>query len=356
VLSVENVERSFGAARALAGVDLSIVRGELLTILGPSGSGKTTLLKAIAGFESLDRGTIAIDGVEVTRLPPARRDIGMVFQHYALFPHMKVYENVAFALKMRHRPNVEIAQRVNEALQLVELEGLAGRYPAQLSGGQQQRVALARAIVFNPKLLLLDEPFGALDRKLRETMQLEVRRLHQRLGLTTIFITHDQEEALIMSDRIAIMREGRMCQIGTPEEIYTCPRDEFVADFVGESNLIAGRIERILHGRGRIASTRDRFIAALVGPEFSEGQEVTVLLRPEVPWQVKTSSRPDNTFRGRIVEIVYLGNAVKYRITALDGTDLMVRWPVSAHSSMLALDSEIEVGWSADDGHVLPRP
>ncbi|MBV8393703.1 MAG: ABC transporter ATP-binding protein, partial [Alphaproteobacteria bacterium] len=239
-LRVEEVGKRFGSVAALDGVSLTVRQGELLTILGPSGSGKTTLLKVVAGFETPDGGRVLVDGADMTRRPPAKRDIGMVFQHYALFPHLSVRRNVAFPLEMRNVARAEIDRRVSEALALVELAGYDERLPRQLSGGQQQRVALARAIVFNPRLLLLDEPFGALDRKLRETMQLEVRRLQRRLGLTTIFITHDQEEALVLSDRVAVMNHGRLEQVATTTEIYERPASDFVADFVGESNLFHG--------------------------------------------------------------------------------------------------------------------
>jgi putative spermidine/putrescine transport system ATP-binding protein len=355
-LAVEAVEKSFGTVRALAGVTLSVRHGELLTILGPSGSGKTTLLKVIAGFETLDRGTIRLGKRDVTHLSPARRGIGMVFQHYALFPHMKVYDNVAFPLKMRHIPRMEIAERVGKVLDLVALTGFAHRYPSQLSGGQQQRVAVARAIVFNPQLLLLDEPFGALDRKLRETMQLELRRLQQRLRLTTIFITHDQEEALTLSDRIAIMRDGQVKQIGTPQEVYAQPKDQFVADFVGESNLIPGRIVRIeSSGRATIAGPGGAKITAPVGPDLSEGEEILLLLRPEVPRLPQPMIPLDNEFCGRVSEIIYLGNSTKYRITTLEGIELIVRWVASAASFALTPGFEIKVGWSATEGHLLRR-
>jgi ABC-type Fe3+/spermidine/putrescine transport system ATPase subunit len=298
---------------------------------------------------------IALDGRDITRLPPARREIAMVFQHYALFPHMKVHDNVAFPLKMRRVASTEIAERVRQVLELVAMREFADRYPSQLSGGQQQRVALARAIVFNPKLLLLDEPFGALDRKLRETMQLEVRRLQQRLRLTTLFITHDQEEALIMSDRVAVMRDGEVKQVGSPEDIYARPRDPFVADFVGESNLIIGRIERIEQDRARIVGPRGREITACIGPDFSEGEEISILLRPETPQLVDSQLRHDNELSGRIAEAIYLGNSIKYRIETLDGFDLLVRLPVSSRSRALATGSAITVGWCASDGHVLRR-
>jgi spermidine/putrescine ABC transporter ATP-binding subunit len=342
--------------RALAGIDLRVHEGELLTILGPSGSGKTTLLKAIAGFEVLDRGRIFLGDRDVTNLAPARREIGMVFQNYALFPHMTAFENVAFPLRMRRITGAHLTQQVHRVLDSVSLVELRQRYPAQLSGGQQQRVALARAIVFNPRLLLLDEPFGALDRKLRQSMQLEVRQLQRRLGLTTILITHDQEEALMMSDRIAVMHEGQVRQIGAPEEIYARPRDSFVADFVGESNLIGGRVVSIDRDRARITGFGGQATVTVLDSDLAVGEEVTVLLRPEMPRLICGEDAFENEFHGRIAETVYLGNSIKYRLRAQDGSEMLVRWPMSAHARSLPLGAEIAIGWSAADGHMLRHP
>ena len=242
LLSLSSVVKRYGTVLAVAGVDLSVRDGEILTILGPSGSGKTTLLKMVAGFEQPDEGRVRLGERDITDATPASRGIGMVFQNYALFPHMPVAENVAFPLEMRRVGQSQIKERVTRALALVGLAGYEKRYPRQLSGGQQQRVALARAVVFEPPLLLLDEPFGALDRKLREQMQLEVKRLQRQLGITALFVTHDQEEALVLSDRIAVMNLGRIEQIGTPFEIYAQPVNRFVADFIGESNLYRGNV------------------------------------------------------------------------------------------------------------------
>ncbi|TAJ84469.1 MAG: ABC transporter ATP-binding protein, partial [Reyranella sp.] len=274
-LLIQGVGKRFGDVVALDHVSLQVAQGELLTILGPSGSGKTTLLKVVAGFETPDGGTVKVGGTEITSLPPAKRDIGMVFQNYALFPHLSVAANVAFPLEMRNVARSEIQTRVGEALAMVELKGYEARLPRQLSGGQQQRVALARAIVFNPRLLLLDEPFGALDRKLRETMQLEVRRLQRRLGLTTIFITHDQEEALVLSDRIAVMNRGTIQQIATTTEIYERPANDFVADFVGESNIFHGTMSApgtVTLDGGRVLQVRS---------DKPSGAKVGALMRPE---------------------------------------------------------------------------
>src|SRR5438128_468006 len=278
-LDIEAASKSFGNVVALVDVSLGVSAGEFVTILGPSGSGKTTLLKVIAGFEVADAGRVLVDGSDVTELDPAQRNIGMVFQNYALFPHMSVARNVAYPLAMRRMAKAEIAARVAAALEMVELAGMAERLPKQLSGGQQQRVALARATVFQPRLLLLDEPFGALDRRLRDQMQLEVRRLQRRLGLTTLFITHDQEEALILSDRIAVMNHGRLQQIALPRALYERPANAFVADFVGESNLLLGRIAAARDGLLEIAlDDGQRLIAK---GNMPAGTRVGVLIRPE---------------------------------------------------------------------------
>ena len=343
-VTLVGVVRHFGAVAALAGIDLSVHKGEMLTILGPSGSGKTTLLKVIAGFESPDEGEVYLGSRRVTSAPPAKRDIGMVFQNYALFPHMTVAENVAFPLQMRKVAKAECARRIEEVLRLVDLSGLGGRLPRQLSGGQQQRAALARAIVFGPRLLLLDEPFGALDRKLREQMQLEVRRLQRHLGLTALFVTHDQEEALILSDRIAVMDQGRIVQLGTPQEIYRLPVNRFVAGFIGESNLFRARVA----ASGEAVLDNDiRFhLAAGARPA---GTQVGLLLRPERPRLLVDGQRADNAFAGAIVEVIYLGETIKYRVRLDPGIEIVVRWPFREAGQALRIGDRITVGWDRDD-------
>jgi len=338
-LRIDGAAKRFGEVAALDGVSLQVAPGELLTILGPSGSGKTTLLKVVAGFEKPDAGSVRVDGVEITALPPARRDIGMVFQNYALFPHLTVERNVAFPLEMRNVAKPEIARRVAEALALVELTGYGQRLPRQLSGGQQQRVALARAIVFNPRLLLLDEPFGALDRKLRETMQLEVRRLQRRLGLTTIFITHDQEEALVLSDRIAVMNRGTIQQIATTTEIYERPANDFVADFVGESNIFHGT----MNTPGSVTLDGGRTLA--VRSDKSAGAKVGVLMRPE-----RFGPSGTNAFAGEVVESVYLGTSFKLRLACEGGLELLVRQP--ARGPLPAPGARVAVGIDPESIHV----
>ncbi len=348
-LTVRGAVKRFGAVTALAGVDLDVAEGELLTILGPSGSGKTTLLKVVAGFEVPDEGSVQLGSVDVTLAPPRARDVGMVFQNYALFPHLTVAQNVAFPLEMRRVPKAERQSRVAEALALVELSGYEARLPRQLSGGQQQRVALARSIVFNPRLLLLDEPFGALDRKLREAMQLEVRRLQRRLKLTTLFITHDQEEALILSDRIAVMNAGRLEQVGTPSEVYARPATRFVADFVGESNLFDGiagpDATAEVPGLGRL------FLAAQAG---TPGARVTLLLRPEALRIGGAADPLANRAAGQVVETVFLGLSVKLRIQPEGGPELLVRLPLRPSEPPPALEGEIvTVGFAPEDVHVI---
>jgi putative spermidine/putrescine transport system ATP-binding protein len=337
-LQVEGLVKRFGDVVALDGVSLDIASGELLTILGPSGSGKTTMLKVVAGFETAEAGAVKVDGVDITAMPPAKRDIGMVFQNYALFPHLTVARNVAFPLEMRNAPRGEIEQRVAEALALVELKGFEKRLPRQLSGGQQQRVALARAIVFNPRLLLLDEPFGALDRKLRETMQLEVRRLQRRLGLTTIFITHDQEEALVLSDRIAVMNKGAIQQVASTTEIYERPANDFVADFVGESNIFHGTVTEV----GSVTLESGRRL--LITHPAPVGSRVGVMMRPE------RFGRGANNFNGEVKEAVYLGSSLKLRLACDDGLELIVRQPVTG--SLPATGSRISTGIEPESIHV----
>ena len=340
-LRIEGVGKRFGEVVALDGVSLQVAQGELLTILGPSGSGKTTLLKVVAGFEAPDSGSVTVGGADITALPPARREIGMVFQNYALFPHLTVRANVAFPLEMRNVARAEIDRRVGEAIAMVELAGYEARLPRQLSGGQQQRVALARAIVFNPRLLLLDEPFGALDRKLRETMQLEVRRLQRKLGLTTIFITHDQEEALVLSDRIAVMNKGAIQQVASTTEIYERPANDFVADFVGESNIFHGTLTE----PGVVTLSGGRRLLVNGGGAAKVGDRRGVLMRPE-----RFATSGANSFSGEVIEAVYLGASFKLRLACTDGLELIVRQP--ARGTLPAAGQHLEVAIDPDAIHV----
>jgi ABC-type Fe3+/spermidine/putrescine transport system ATPase subunit len=319
----DGVHKSFGEVRALATTGLAIEPGEFVTLLGPSGSGKTTLLNIAAGYLAPDGGRILLGGRDITSLPPRQRNIGMVFQSYALFPHLDVFENVAYGLRARRRPAGEIARRVASALAMVKLDGFDRRAIHQLSGGQQQRVALARAMVIEPDLLLMDEPLGALDRQLRKHVQLEIRRLHLASRRTTLYVTHDQEEALVMSDRIAVMSEGRIEQVGTPAELYRAPKNVFVATFLGESNLLLASItsRSAAEVEFTVAGSAERWrIAAHAGlPAAGDG---VLLVRPEDFMLVGAA---EAGLDGRVAEIVYLGELTAMRLTLAAGQDVWLR-------------------------------
>jgi putative spermidine/putrescine transport system ATP-binding protein len=338
------VTKRFGKVIALHEVSLAIKRGEFMTLLGPSGCGKTTLLNLAAGFFGADDGEIYIDGERVNDVPTYQREIGMMFQNYALFPHMTVAGNVAYGLKVRHVPKNESNRRVREALTLVKLAGLEDRKPRQLSGGQQQRVALARALVINPTVLLLDEPFSALDKNLRTSMQVELREIQRKLGVTTIFVTHDQSEALSLSDRLAVMSEGRIRQLGAPEEIYRRPCDRFVASFVGDANVLRGRLDRIdgAHAVLAIGSVR---VKVPPGPLLGAGASapVDLYVRPE---QLRVTEGGEPCLRsGTIAAQIYQGGHVDLFVECKDpfrerllvrsaGHEAMTRWPVGAQVSI----------------------
>jgi putative spermidine/putrescine transport system ATP-binding protein len=349
-LALRSIRKAFGPVVALDGVDLKVQSGEFLTILGPSGSGKTTLLKIVAGFELPEEGAVLLGGADMTFMAPARRNVGMVFQNYALFPHMDVRGNIAFPLEVRRLPRAEIDRQVARALALVDLAGYQSRFPRQLSGGQQQRVALARAIVFDPQLLLLDEPFGALDRKLREAMQLEVRRLARHLGLTTVFITHDQEEALILSDRIAVMNRGRIEQVALPRDLYERPANAFVADFVGESNLLFGRIAGLRDGRAEIAFENGLRLTARA--DMPVGTRVGALIRPERLRLAGAGARAENRLCGEVIETIYLGTSHKYRLRLANGTEILVRVRDTAGEASAEIGASLTFHAAPEDVHV----
>jgi len=349
-LALRGIRKAFGPVVALDGVDLEVRSGEFLTILGPSGSGKTTLLKVVAGFELPEEGDVVIGGEDMTLTPPARRNVGMVFQNYALFPHMDVRHNIAFPLEVRRLARTEIDKRVGRALELVDLTGYDRRFPRQLSGGQQQRVALARAIVFDPQLLLLDEPFGALDRKLREAMQLEVRRLQRRLGLTTVFITHDQEEALILSDRIAVMNRGRIEQVAPPRALYERPANAFVADFVGESNLMFGRVETAWEGYAKIHLENGLTLTG--SGDMPRDARVGALIRPERLRRAAAGTQSANTLCGEVIETVYVGTSHKYRMRMANGAEFLVRVRDEARHATAELGATLTFDVAPEDVHV----
>ena len=350
------VAKRFGETTALWDTDLSVRRGELLTLLGPSGCGKTTLLNLVAGFFAPDAGTIEIDGRHVNELPTHKRDTGVMFQSYALFPHMTVAANVGYGLEMRGVARTEITRRVGDALALVKLPGLEQRRPSQLSGGQQQRVALARALVIEPKVLLLDEPFSALDKNLRASMQVEIKEIQRKLGVTTIFVTHDQSEALSLSDRMVVMSDGRICQIGTPDEVYHRPADRFVASFVGDVNVLSARLERIDRGQAIVAIGAAR-LGVPAGPlaDASVGGIVDLFVRPE---QLRFAAADDPVaLDGVVAAHVYQGDHVDFHVAVAEaasgrilmrvaGRDAIRRWPVGTQLQ-LAISDEGGVAFRA---------
>ncbi|ORE97284.1 ABC transporter ATP-binding protein [Aurantimonas sp. 22II-16-19i] len=316
-LRIEAVTKSFAANTVVKNFDLSIRKGEFVSFLGPSGCGKTTMLRMVAGFEQPSEGTITIDGEDVTGLPANKRRIGMVFQAYALFPNLSVHDNVAFGLKVAGRPKREIGPRVEEMLKLIGLPHLGDRYPYQLSGGQQQRVALARALAPSPRVLLLDEPLSALDAKIRVSLREEIRALQRELGITTIFVTHDQEEALSMSDRIAVMSGGRIDQCDTPFMIYNRPKTRFVAGFVGTLSLLEG-----VRGPGRSVTVDGAPIELAETPQVAEGDPVTLTLRPEAA-KLEPSADRTNRLNGAVEDANFMGSVVRLRVATTGGTILV---------------------------------
>ncbi|BBE70925.1 ABC transporter ATP-binding protein [Oharaeibacter diazotrophicus] len=326
-IGLRQVSKVFGSGdQRFTAVDratVEIARNEFFTLLGPSGCGKTTLLRMIAGFEYPTAGEILLEGVDVAGLPPYARPINTVFQNYALFPHMTVAENIGFGLKMLGKPKAEVDERVAAMLKLVRMEALAGRRTSQISGGQQQRVALARALAPRPKVLLLDEPLSALDYKLRKEMQIELKRLQHETGITFIFVTHDQEEALTMSDRIAVMSAGHILQVGTPRDIYDSPADRFVADFIGETNVLAGRTGAVSGDLASVALAAGGELFAVVPAGFSRTGEVTVVVRPEHA-RVVASGEPA-TLSGTLEHAVYFGTDTHFHVRLADGSTFIVR-------------------------------
>jgi putative spermidine/putrescine transport system ATP-binding protein len=317
-ITIRGVTKTYGRVHALDNVNLEVRSGEFLTLLGPSGSGKTTLLMVLAGFTRPDRGSVRFGEQEMVRTAPHRRDVGMVFQNYALFPHMNVAANVAFPLKLRGVPRTEMVERVKGTLETVQLGGFGGRGIDQLSGGQKQRVALARAIVFEPRILLMDEPLSALDKKLREHMQIELRRLHDKLGMTTVYVTHDQREALTMSDRIAVINFGRVMQLGAPDEIYERPQNAFVADFIGESTFVPVTVEGgvVSYAGSRIRTGRH---------DLADGR-ATLVLRPERLRILSNGTEASlNCFTATIRDVVYQGETFLLYVLLEDGTEVSVR-------------------------------
>ena len=348
--SVELIElrKTFGRVVPVDGVSLSVGPGEFVTLLGPSGSGKTTTLMMIAGFEFPDSGAIRIDGHDITWLPSYRRPIGVVFQNYALFPHMTVFENVAFSLRMRNLRHREIVPRVGEALELVRLTGFDDRYPRQLSGGQQQRVALARALVFQPYVLLLDEPLGALDRKLREVMKFEFRNIRERLATTIIYVTHDQEEALVLSDRIAVMNHGRIEQVDTATGLYERPVNMFVADFVGESNFVPGQVVSFDASYAMVHCGALCLHCRFDGSARA-GDKVLVGIRPERIAIASMVSERDVGHHATVTDAIYIGEGTRYVVRLSDDVLLVVKEQQRRNGAVFTRGDSVVLTWETDD-------
>jgi len=355
-LVLENIVKTFasrggvGEVTAVNGVSLNIEEGELVTLLGPSGCGKTTTLRLIAGFEFPTAGRILLDGQVINDLPPHKRGMSMVFQSYAIFPHLSVFENIAYGLNVQRLPKSEIQQQVAKVLELVELTGLENRAPNQLSGGQQQRVALARALVMEPKVLLMDEPLSNLDAKLREQMRTEIRRIQQQLGITSVYVTHDQIEAMTLSDRIVVMNEGVIEQIGSPTEVYRYPSTHFVADFIGRANFVPGTVRGRENGVLVVDALRQTMRLTDVEEQYSQGEDVTLIVRPEMIRIVEDGGK----VRGIVRRAAYLGDAVDYDI---DVNGQLLTAMQTDPTRMVIHPEGSEVGVDFHEGciHVLPK-
>ena len=348
-----DVQKTYdGETLVVRDFDLDVARGEFLTLLGPSGSGKTTCLMMLAGFESVTHGEIVLDGRPINNAPPHKRDIGVVFQNYALFPHMTVDENIAFPLQVRKIPQADIGARIKRALDMVQLSGFGHRRPAQLSGGQQQRVAVARALVFEPKLVLMDEPLGALDKQMREQMQYEVKHLHERLGVTVVYVTHDQTEALTMSNRIAVMQHGAIQQVATPQGLYDHPENAFVAQFIGENNRLLGTVREV-SGRTCVVAVEGGEVEALAVNVEGVGSRSTLSLRPE---RVLIDPSPEccaNVFDAKVEELIYHGDHTRVRVRVCGCDDFIIKQPNAAARAQLAEGDRIRIGWRVEDCRAL---
>jgi putative spermidine/putrescine transport system ATP-binding protein len=353
----EDIQKSYdGETLVVKSLNMSIARGEFLTMLGPSGSGKTTTLLMLAGFEVPTNGHISLDGQLIDRLPPHKRDIGMVFQNYALFPHMTVEENLAFPLEVRKVGKAEMKERVAKVLDMVQLSPYGQRRPAQLSGGQQQRVALARALVFEPKLVLMDEPLGALDKQLREHMQLEIKHLHERLGITVVYVTHDQGEALTMSNRIAVFNDGIIQQLATPDDLYERPENAFVAQFIGENNRLAGKVRSVNGTTCKVELDSGGEVQALAVNIEGEGRPTLISIRPERTLINPPAGAFPNMFDGQVEELIYLGDHIRTRVNVCGSRDFVIKIPNAPGQGALNKGDAVTVGWAVEDCRALDRP
>ncbi len=351
----QDVQKTYdGEVLVVKDLNLDIERGEFLTLLGPSGSGKTTTLMMLAGFESTTHGDITLNGRSLRTVPPHKRDIGMVFQNYALFPHMTVRENLAFPLQCHKVPKLDQEEKIAKALAMVELTGFERRRPAQLSGGQQQRVALARALVFEPQIVLMDEPLGALDKKLREQMQIEMKHIHENVGLTFVYVTHDQSEALTMSDRIAVFDDGIIQQLDSPQELYERPKNAFVAQFIGENNRMYGKINQIGNGRCVVEVDNGGQVPALPVNVGSVGEKTTLSLRPEAIFTDPTpEDQCDCVHSADVLEQIYMGDHTRMRVKVLGYDNFIIKVSRGSGERRFSAGQEIRVGWRSDDCRAL---
>ncbi|MGT2475356.1 ABC transporter ATP-binding protein [Paraburkholderia terrae] len=349
IVSFKNVQKTYdGETLVVKNLNLEIQEGEFLTMLGPSGSGKTTCLMMLAGFETATHGEILLQGRPINRIPPERRNIGMVFQSYALFPHKSVAENLAFPLKVRKVSKDEIAKKVKRALAMVNMEKFANRMPAQLSGGQQQRIAVARALVFEPALVLMDEPLGALDKQLREQMQYEIKQIHEQSGLTVAYVTHDQGEAMTMSDRIAVFNNGVIQQLASPSALYEQPENAFVARFIGESNELLGTVSTLEREHCTISLDNGHRIKASAGPAIRASGHASISLRPERISIGDDARRCDNVFQGGVKDLIYYGDHLRVVMQVCGRNDFIVKLPNDGAARQLRIGDSVHVGWMAE--------
>ena len=351
----DHVQKSYdGVSLVVKDLNLSIARGEFLTMLGPSGSGKTTCLMMLAGFETATNGAISLDGRPINQVPPHKRGIGMVFQNYALFPHMTVGENLSFPLEVRGMSRSDREAKVKRALDMVQMHAFINRRPAQLSGGQQQRIALARALVFDPALVLMDEPLGALDKQLREQMQFEIKHLHENLGITVVYVTHDQGEALTMSDRIAVFNDGRIQQLASPSDLYERPDNSFVAQFIGENNKLLGTVEELSADKALVRLTTGEVIDATPVNVTAKGQKTLVSIRPErVEFKPEQMPAGAHTIDAEVLEVIYMGDILRARLRVAGSDDFVMKMRNTLGQTRLSQGQKINVGWHPQDARAL---
>ena len=353
-LKIRDLWKTYGSVEAIADVSLDVSEGEFLTLLGPSGSGKTTLLMMVAGLILPDSGEVWIEDQLSTYAPSSKRDIGMVFQNYALFPHMTVFENIAFPLRMRHVEESTIRSEVNKVLELVQLPAVAQRLPNELSGGQQQRIALGRCMVYEPSIILMDEPLGALDKKLRDQMQLEIKQLHTRLGITVLYVTHDQEEAMVMSDKICLLNDARIEQVGTPADLYFRPLSTFAASFLGESNMFPVEITDTRDDQHVLKIGTGTTLRSPKRDGIKNGNKAFAMVRPESVNLVSASYSAENVIEGKLKETIMAGGITKYYVEVSDHQVFAVTTLTVRDSHQLANSSTVRLGWNVEDTVVLP--